>query len=331
MENLCGKSILFFCPTFFDYEKEIKKNLEKLGATVIWFDDRPSNDFFSKVILRLNKNFISSKIEKYYESILNDLIERGQSVDYVFFLNPESINLRSIKKIKRQYSQAEFILYMWDSLKNRRKTHELLPFFDKKFTFDAQDVKPYSMILRPLFFIDTYKSEIISPVYDLLFIGTAHTDRYKFVKKIIAATNSAKLVVYPYFFMSSKILFIAKKIVDSDFRQVVYKDILFKSLKHCDVSNLIAHSSAVLDINHPKQSGLTMRTFETMGSQRKLITTNSDVKNYDFYQESNILVIDRKNPVIDMEFFKKPFVPYSESVLNKYSIEGWLRTIFNLS
>ena len=40
---------------------------------------------------------------------------------------------------------------------------------------------------------------------------------------------------------------------------------------------------AVLDIEHPKQVGLTMRTFEVLASGRKLITTNRSIINHEFY------------------------------------------------
>ncbi len=68
------KKILFFSPKFFDYEKEIKKELEDLGAKVIYYDERPQNDFFTKVFIRLNlKSFIYKRINDYYKNILESI------------------------------------------------------------------------------------------------------------------------------------------------------------------------------------------------------------------------------------------------------------------
>ena len=55
-----------------------------------------------------------------------------------------------------------------------------------------------------------------------------------------------------------------------------------------EIISLISKSKAILDINHPSQVGLTMRTFETLGANKKLITTNENIKIYDFFDKENI-------------------------------------------
>jgi hypothetical protein len=330
MEDLKGKSILFFSPLFFNYEKEIKKKLEELGAVVTWFDDRPSNNFISKVFIRFNKNLISNKIAKYYDGILRLLKLSNAQFDFIFFLNPEAISVESLKKLKNEFSHAVFILYMWDSFQNRKNTAEFLPFFDGKFTFDPKDAEVFNLQLRPLFYIDLYVAKpAVETKYDLLFVGTAHTDRYNLVNRIVKPL-SEKFRLQLYFFLGSKYLFWAKKIFDSDFKNVRYNDIVFDSLTHQSNSELIHSSKVILDVNHPQQIGLTMRTFETMGAKKKLITTNADVVNYDFYNKNNILIIDRLNPVIEESFFSTPFAGVDETLLYKYSIEGWIKEIFDL-
>ena len=47
--QLQDKRILYISPKFFGYENKIKQELEDLGAIVDFFDDRPSNDFITKV------------------------------------------------------------------------------------------------------------------------------------------------------------------------------------------------------------------------------------------------------------------------------------------
>jgi hypothetical protein len=329
--NLKDKSILFFSPQFFSYETEIKKKLEELGAIVLWFDDRPSNNFISKALIRINKNFIRNKIATYYKAILGQLKSNKKQFDYVFFLNPEAISVNSLKEFKSEFYNAKFVLYMWDSFKNRKNTIDLLPFFDNKFTFDPQDAKKFNLQLRPLFYIDSYNARQIEELkYDLLFIGTAHTDRYRFVSQIVTQLPK-QLKVKLYFFLSSKPLFWAKKIFDKEFKKVRYKSISFIPLTHKSNSELIHVSKIILDINHPKQVGLTMRTFEALGAQKKLITTNPDVANYDFYDKNNVLIIDRSNPVIGDEFLIGPVTLYNDKILLKYSIEGWISELFNLS
>jgi hypothetical protein len=331
MNDLRGRSVLFLCPKFFNYEQEIKKKLEELGASVKWVDDRPSNNFLSKALIRVNKKFIKKRIFNYYKTIIEQIRLNKMQFNYVFFLNPEAIAVESLKQFKNEFPDATFILYMWDSFQNRKSTAELLPFFDRKFTFDPHDAQNFGLKLRPLFYIDAYSAtESEKLIYDLLFIGTAHTDRYKLLNKIVDQF-SGELTVKQYFFLSSKMLFWVKKILEKDFRNVNYKDISFTALSHNTNAGLIRQSRVILDINHPGQLGLTMRTFEALGARRKLITTNADVANYDFYNENNILIIDRLNPVIEKQFLLSPFVTVSGAIAKKYNLGGWINELFDLA
>ncbi|MGZ3756554.1 MAG: hypothetical protein ACXVAY_10530 [Mucilaginibacter sp.] len=326
MNNVSGKSILFFSPKFFNYEKEIKLALEKLGANVIWIDDRPSNSFTAKVLIRINKNILKNSIKKYYDQILCSV--NGKNFDYVLFISPESLDRNNLKKMKDKFNTSKFILYMWDSFDNK-KCVELLDLFDSILTFDSKDAKNYNLKLRPLFYIDAYKEKKDAKIiYDLLFIGTAHSDRYNFIKNNIKPFFGGRNIKL-YFFLSSKRLFWLKKFLIKDFRHIKFNEVSFKPLSHQDNFNFMNESNIILDINHPKQVGLTMRTIETLGAQKKLITTNENIVNYDFYDENNILVVDRKKSQIDESFITKSFNPPTKVILNKYSIYGWITDVFN--
>jgi hypothetical protein len=85
----------------------------------------------------------------------------------------------------------------------------------------------------------------------------------------------------------------------------------------------------VLDIQHPRQTGLTMRTLEALGAGKKLVTTNVQVKEYDFYDERQVRVVDRMNPSVglDLEFFKKDDFFVSLEKIDSCSIGNWLKGI----
>ena len=76
------------------------------------------------------------------------------------------------------------------------------------------------------------------------------------------------------------------------------------------------------------QAGLSIRTFEALAAHTKMITTNPRIKEYDFYSPENVLIIDRKNPVIDPEFIDKPYRPLRAEIEEKYSISSWVKTLF---
>ena len=86
-------------------------------------------------------------------------------------------------------------------------------------------------------------------------------------------------------------------------------------------------SKAVLDIQFSSQIGLTMRSIECIGMGVKLITTNTSIRKYDFYNENNILIIDRENPIIDWDFLDKQYEEIEEKIYEKYSLKNWIDVI----
>ena len=96
-----------------------------------------------------------------------------------------------------------------------------------------------------------------------------------------------------------------------------------------EINQLNIKSETLLDINREFQSGLSFRIFECLGYKKKLITTNQDVINYDFYNPNNIYILDKDNPIIDPNFFNKKYEEIPSEILSKYTIEGWFNQIIN--
>ncbi len=91
--------------------------------------------------------------------------------------------------------------------------------------------------------------------------------------------------------------------------------------------DLYRKSRIVLDVQKPMQIGQTMRSFEALGSKRKLITTNSDIANYDFYHPDNILIIDRHHPIVPPSFLHSNYTPLPQEIYTSYSLSNWLGSL----
>lgn len=324
-----NKKILFLASNFFGYDIEIKNKLEELGATVFMYDDRPARDFFTKAIIRVNKNFLKVKIDNYYKKIIEK--NKNYKFDYIFVLKGETLNSSILKKLRSNFKNSEFILYLWDSIDNYKNTVSNMKYFHKVFSFDLNDSKKYTnIIFRPLFYTDIYKNINCksNKKYDLCFIGSIHSDRYKIIKNILTISKNNNYKIYIYMYLQSRKMFYIKKLTDRSFRKANMNEFKFKSLPQNKVINIIQNSKVVLDIQHNKQTGLTIRTIETIGANKKLITTNKDIEKYDFFNSNNICIIDRENVVIDDIFFEKPYQQLDAEIYNKYSIETWLKDIF---
>nr|WP_235875876.1 hypothetical protein [Flavobacterium covae] len=321
--------------SFFNYEKIIKQRLTELGAEVFLFDERVSNSSLAKGVIRINKNLYKYQINKYYKKIL-ERIEK-QKFDYFFVIKGEAIPTFFIEKIKELNPKITSIYYNFDSFANNPNGLYHLGYFDKKFTFDRSDAVNYQLNFRPLFFSKDYEklyeksknNEKKEFKYVSLFIGTAHTDRYLISEKVAHWCRQKGLRYFAFYFSHNKFVFYFKKRFDKTFQDFDINKVSFHSLSHEQIIDLYDISMSVLDINHPSQVGLTMRTFEVLGAGKKLITTNSDIINYAFYDPRNILIIDRGNVKIDEGFFKENFFDLNTKDFWMMSLDGWLDCLFN--
>ena len=329
-DKLKAKKILFLSVQTFNYEKEIAQQLQQLGAIVDYFDERPANSILAKGIIRLKRSLLQTKINSYYSKILSTI--ENKQYDYLFVIKGEVVPAFFLESFKSTNPNCHCIFYTWDSFENNVNARSILKYFDDCFTFDANDAVKYNLNFRPLFYIEKYgnlsNQKNIRNDFDLLFIGTAHSDRYIISNTIVNWCETNALHSFAYYFMQSRIVFAFKKFFDSTFKKIEYNKLSFESLSADNIIDLYKRSSVVLDINHPKQSGLTMRTFEALGAGKKLITTNKEIEKYSFYNESNICIIDRLLPILKKDFFETAFVPFEKDLLYSMSINGWISELF---
>ncbi|PUA20521.1 capsular biosynthesis protein CpsH [Glaciimonas sp. PCH181] len=323
------KRILFIGPKFFGYQDVIKLELERLGYIVDWFDERPSSTPLIKALIRFFPKLVAPISDAYFDKIL--LQTKNHKYDIVFVIKGEAISVERLRRFKEVNINANFVYYTWDSLKNFKNGIEKLGFFDKVYSFDRSDAESIESVRHlPLFFIPAYEQLADKGTsnfdIDLLFLGSIHSDRYPVMMRITHAARSAipLIKIHTHFFYQSRWVFFVKKIIDVNFRKIPWSDIEWLSLNEKRTLTLISRSKVIVDIHHPGQTGLTMRTIECVGAKKKLITTNAEVANYDFYNQKNILIIDRKNPIIYQEFFKEDYVALGSLIYKKYSLNAWL-------
>jgi len=323
-EILNGQRILVISPNFFGYESRIVQRLEELGAAVVWFDDRPSNSIFIKLMIRYFP-FLSRKyIRNYYtNNILDEFTQ-------ILVISAETLTYKNILFLKNKTKANRLILYIYDSLKNKKKLLPVIKYFDKCLTFDLDDAKKYNFIFRPLFFTSTvFGSASIANKYDVSFIGTGHSDRAKIIEKIKLQCEDNSLSYFFYLYLQSPLIYYFKKIFNWRRLKKMNNIFHYQPLGYNEYLDICENSNIIIDIEHPNQKGLTMRTFEMLGKERKVITTNRNIVGYDFFDANNISIINRNNPIIDIKFIEGKYRKISKELYSKYSIDGWLMDIFS--
>ena len=327
--SIKGKRILFLAPSFFGYENKIKDKMEQMGAIVDFYDERSVTKAFDRALLKIVPSVFNKKTSMYY----NDILEacKNNEYSYIFVIKCDMLTEEILEKFHVIFPNSIFCLYLYDSVKNIKGVSSKFKYFHRILSFDRQDTFKYTeMKFRPLFYIDNFKKALRTDnkyKYDISFSGTIHSDRYAIIKEVIDICKKMKLSFYNFSYLQSKFMYYFYKITKHEFRCARKRDFSFLKASSYEISDVVDDSRAVLDIQHPKQTGLTMRTIEMVGMNKKLVTTNAEIEEYDFYNPNNILVIDRKNINISDEFLLTKYIPLDANIYDKYSITSWIEDI----
>lgn len=324
MNALKDKKILFFTTNPDPY---IKETLERMGARVDYYSERPNQNTLTKVLIRVNRKLISTIVTKYHERILEET--KDNEYDIIFFIRCEAFSRETLMKFRAYHPNAKMVVFFWDSFVYNKNSEKVYDLFDRAFAFEKGDAVKYGLSFLPLFYYDSYSNIPKKNEYKFktLFIGTLHSDRYRIVTRIQEWFKEKGYENFSWFYLPSKLLFYQMIFVD---RTIKYRDkkiVKYKILSLEEMQKLYSDSEIIIDVQSPKQIGLTMRTFETLGARRKLITTNKDIINYDFYNPNNILVIDRNNVSVSEKFVTEPYQDIDEHIYKKYSLSSWLQTV----
>ena len=329
MKDLQGKRVLLFSSVLFHYHDQIKSAIEDLGARVHLYDERNDPSSMQKIMIRKARFLVKRSILNYYSNVAET--EKSFDPDYVLFVSPEAVTLDSLKVLKAAFPRSVFILYMWDSVKNKRN-EGILGQFDRMYSFDSEDCRRYGMTFRPLFYSPDFTRSEDRPdyEYDVSFIGTVHSDRARILLQVKDFCDAQGLKYYFYLYIPGKLLYVLRMLTDRFLRKWDKKYIHINTIGKDEVARISAKTRCIIDINHPAQTGLTMRTIEMLGLGRKIATTNINIRSYDFYRPENQIVLDRKNLDISREMILKDYMRVPDEIYERYSVQYWAKEIFGL-
>lgn len=331
LKPLLGKKILFFAPAFFNYEKVIRDKMAEMGATVYLYDERSVKGAFLRALNKIVPTWFNQHSHDYFHNIIKK--HKSEKLDSVVVIKSDMIPESTLKEFKSTFNDAKLILYLYDSVADIPGVKKKFKYYDRILTFDREDAIHLGLVFRPLFFSDDYipKSNFVEFIYDIAFIGTIHSDRFRILKKIMKQVYEMNKRSYWFFYLQANFMFYWYWMTKKEFK---YRDKkLFSVVKKSgiEIAKIVEQTKAIIDIESPGQNGLTMRTIEMIGLKKKLITTNHDIVNYDFYNSNNISVIDREKPVISKDFIKTPYTDVPDDIYWRYHLDSWIMDVLNVN
>lgn len=300
-----------------------------MGYDVTWWDERASSATWYKLALRLFPAYTVKWSECAFLQKLHQL--DPTSISHVLVIKGEGLSRRVALEMRKTLASASMGLYLWDGVENVKGVSNILSAFDSVATFDPVDAKNFGWTYRPLFWrnISVAKGVTETTLFDWCFIGTIHSDRHRVIHRL-RQRGGPQMRSFVFAYFQSPLMLFMRRLVDWTLWLAPKDTLSTKSMSAVDVAKKVECSRAVLDVEHPRQRGFTMRTIETLLAGKKLVTTNKHILTSNLYHPSRVHVINRVNPSIPTTFLSQSYVEVPESLRKYYSCKGWMSELLAL-
>ena len=88
---------------------------------------------------------------------------------------------------------------------------------------------------------------------------------------------------------------------------------------------MLAESKVLLDYNAYNQVGLSLRTMESLFFEKKIITSNKNIKKYDFYNKNNVFILGEDNMKNLNRFINSPYKKIDKKIIEYYDFDNWIK------
>lgn len=317
------KEILLYMVDFYDYRSIITKELNNQGWSVHWFTDEIKPNIYQKVIFHFFRCLKEKNFDRYFSNTLKQCNNTCFDLILIIF-GGNYMGKRNIQVLHSRYPNVKIVYYGWDSVSNFPRIAELLASADASYTFDRDDAAKYHSNFLPLFYENKMKGDL-DVIYDVSTVMSFFIEKAQMLQDVLnALPKQVKKLIYLR--VRDRLYYRKIKLLNPKQTAQFKQYFSFGKLSHDEVSKIFSESKVIIDIPLPNQKGLTMRTFEALSLRKKIITTNQDITNYDFYSPDNIFVIKTGREKISMDFFIKPFNE-TFSLSTKYSISEFIKAL----
>ena len=284
-QDMTRKSCLLILPrSFYSFARIIETSLVELGyQTTVANEEYPENPL-GKILAKLDLPIARSITRK----VITERFLEGRHYDLVLIIKGRGIGPRLMADLRRHADRI--VGYHFDALSYDRATERWAEGTDRVTTFDYRDAEAKSWPLVELFSAEK-PPEGDQPI-EVKFsaIMRNHSNRLRYLDQVVDALDIDPRDAFVFIF-------------EQDIRSLAWnflkqprlywrwrKNIHRTPLPYDDYRRVLATSDFTIDYAHPKQSGLTMRSFEALANGAKLITNNPNVRRSPHFGPGNAVV-----------------------------------------
>lgn len=276
---------------------------------------------FFKLHIEKNKNYIKKyDVNNYEKNIIKKIQNEGSSFESCLMIRPdlysEEIIDTLVSSIKKTYA------YQWDGLDRFPEVLKMIPKFKHFYIYDKKDINRFpNTSLTNNFYFDCYKHKNKkNPAYDVYYVGS-YDNRINDIIDICTKLDKLGLKM--------KILILCSKENRGKLNEYPFITEIKKVISYYENLENVFDCKILLDFGHKNtHTGLSLRPLEALGYNKKLITNNEIIKDYDFYNEENSLVIDENITTKKLQdFIGVNYKTIEQEIYNKYSFSNWFNKI----
>jgi hypothetical protein len=274
-----------FPRTFYSYSKDFHEAFLSLGYNVTICNDEYPDSVFGKIMGKLQFPLLLSITNK----VISQRFLRDETFDLVLIIKGRGMSVSLLEKLNQ--ISPKIIGYNFDSFKFHKAPLKWLKNVSKYCTFDYRDAEVHKLSVVELFSSMPERLKPKNCKYEISAILKNHSKRLQFIDKVLLNISSEKQFIYIF---ERNILTFFKNFIKNPFLYLKYKKyISFKSLPYNDYAEVLLNSNFTIDFAHPSQTGITIRCFEALSSQTKIITNNPFILRNIHFNETNTIVFDK--------------------------------------
>lgn len=259
---------------------------------------------FRKILLKVNypKHI-------WFDSWKNKL----SNFDAVIFFLYDSIE--AIEFIKKKNPNIKIIIWYWNPVnKCLIKPEKVQNKLNEFWTFDLTDSVNFKLNYNTPFYFKNILLHKNDLIYDVIFVGedkgrAEKLNEYKYI------LNSLKLSTFFHIVDDYKHRFSARKV-----KPISYGFYLKK----------LAQSKVIFDFLQEGQTGLSLRSMESIFFNKKLITNNINIKHYDFYRKENIFILNNDDITMLKNFVDSDYLELPKNIIDNYDFQNWAKRFFDI-
>lgn len=339
------KHIVLAMPSHSNFCSPMIENLKFHGYSVTFIDASPEHlkkmrlSFIDKCIHFIRKAlFKNSEYKELKKTWLKEDYIRKMIVqipfltdhDHILVIRPDLFSQDRLQQL-RQKSEHNYVGYQWNGLDRFPDTVARIGLFDRFFVFDHSDLNNPKFDTLNLIGITNFSFDMHQPTSTHHKGQRAYFVGLHFDQRVETLTQCADILSK----LGIQLDFNIRILKNIETSQKKYDDSQIKIIKqNIDFSKNLEHiyrASILVDILNPIHQGLSFRTFEALYYQKKLITSNANIKNYDFYHPDNIFIWEPNNLPQLKDFLARPYSQIDQNIVEKYCFHNWLKNILDIA